>query len=55
MPSITQSEKEFIMREYTNKEESRVNFDNEEDFKKIYLEIEEECEIVPSIAPHSRK
>lgn len=34
------------MKEYTNKEESKVNAQNEQDFNKIYREIYEENEII---------
>lgn len=34
------------MREYTNKEESRINLDNEADFKKIYLDADPQNEVI---------
>lgn len=43
------------MREYTNKQESYINLDAESDFNKIYLDYEEECEIIPQIAPQPNK
>lgn len=43
------------MKEYTNKEESRINLEAESDYKKIYLDNEDEIEIIPAIAPPSCK